>query len=232
MAGVNITALPETISEGGIVKLTATPAKLDHAVKRRVFTWKVEGGTVTPTSKEGDSAQWDTTGLVPSMYTVSVNLQEFDAHNKKLHEFDGTGAVEVTARPGVAAAAVAIPAAVSEATVKQMVREAMADFRESAVSPTFRAGAIPVTLRRASSIPTTDQILWMVIRQSTNNLSFRSYADFIDDVPVHGAPTPAPRTARPGETAIKDGAASRMALPFPGVDAYRSSRPPPRSSSW
>lgn len=225
MAGVIIKALPETISEGGIVKLTATSAhKPDTAVKRRVFTWKAEGGTVTTTSKEGDTAQWDTTGLVPSVYTVSVTLREFDAKNEKLHELEGTAEVNVTARPAVAAAAVAMPAAVSQATVRQMVREAMSDFQESVVSPTFRPGAIPVTLRRASSIPTTDQILWMVIRQSTNNLSFKSYTDFIDTYLCAEPVTPgANGSALPVvDSRIKDRiAASRLALPFPGVDAYR-----------
>ncbi|HET9451155.1 MAG TPA: hypothetical protein VFO83_09750, partial [Aggregicoccus sp.] len=87
-----------------------------------------------------------------------------------------------------------------------------------------RNGPVPVTLRRSSQVPTPDEILWMIIRRSTDALSFENYARFIDEVLCREAPrtdTFATHHPHGGHTAIEAVKHSRMRLPFPGVDAYR-----------
>jgi hypothetical protein len=44
-------------------------------------------------------------------------------------------------------------------------------------------GMLPVTLERSSSVPTEDQLLWAVIRQSTQALTFTTYRQFGDGGP-------------------------------------------------
>lgn len=86
-----------------------------------------------------------------------------------------------------------------------------------------RGGPVPVTLRRTSQPPTSDEILWMLIRRSTESLSFENYVHFIDDVICREAPRTDAHTVHPhGVGAAREVVKhSRMRLPFPGVDAYR-----------
>jgi hypothetical protein len=43
-------------------------------------------------------------------------------------------------------------------------------------------GVVPVSLQRTSTVPTSDQILWMLIRNRTDAISFPRYKQFIDSV--------------------------------------------------
>jgi hypothetical protein len=43
-------------------------------------------------------------------------------------------------------------------------------------------GVVPVSLQRTSAVPTSDQILWMLIRNRTDAISFPRYKQFIDSV--------------------------------------------------
>ncbi|WP_093606226.1 hypothetical protein [Lentzea waywayandensis] len=79
----------------------------------------------------------------------------------------------------------------------------------------FGAGDdVAVTLKRAAVAPTSDQALWVRIRNSTNAIGFDNFSNFIDAVVC-------------GETLDKETrhklrkVKRRTALPFPNVDRYR-----------
>lgn len=48
--------------------------------------------------------------------------------------------------------------------------------------PISRGDTLPVTLRRTDSLETKDQALWVVIRNSTNQVSFKEYMEFVTEV--------------------------------------------------
>ncbi len=70
-------------------------------------------------------------------------------------------------------------------------------------------GDLGVSLKRTLSQRTRDMALWVVIRHSTDEMSFRNYKDFIDGVMCCTTDLP--------QDAPKD---LRLRLPFPGVNAY------------
>jgi hypothetical protein len=72
-----------------------------------------------------------------------------------------------------------------------------------------------VTLHRAQSVETDDQIFWEIIRDRTDAISFPRYKRFVDEVMCSGNLPPAGNDIRPGFEQILE---SR--LPFPGVAAY------------
>jgi hypothetical protein len=53
----------------------------------------------------------------------------------------------------------------------------------AAVSP---EGVLPVSLQRTQAVSTPDQVLWTLIRNRTNAISFRRYREFIDRVMCRG----------------------------------------------
>ncbi|HLM45964.1 MAG TPA: hypothetical protein VK458_18990 [Myxococcaceae bacterium] len=219
MAGVNIHASPATITEGGIINLTASPEVLDAAVKRRMFTWKVGAGIIGPRVSESGFAQWNTAGLVPSSYKVAVSLQEFGEKGELLHERTGETEVTVTARLVESSA----PPTVDSTTVKQVVRETLESLRNPSsgallpTTPPPAAGTGAVTLQRTSHPPTRDQILWLLIRQSTNNLSFSRYVEFIDRVLFRSEGSDFSALPESGGPPLRT---SHLRLPYPNVDAY------------
>jgi hypothetical protein len=86
---------------------------------------------------------------------------------------------------------------------------------EFVVPPTLRGPTVPVTLHRAQSVDTDDQIFWEIIRDRTDAISFPRYKRFIDEVMCSGNLPPVGNDIRPGFEQILE---SR--LPFPGVAAY------------
>jgi hypothetical protein len=223
MAGVTIHASPAVITEGGIINLTASPEVLDAAVKRRMFTWKAGAGILSPRVSESGSAQWNTAGLVPSSYRVFVTLQEFGEKGELLHERSGESEVTVTARLGERAA----PPVMDSSTVKQVVRETLESLNgpsgQGAILPAARppaaggGGPTAVTLQRTSHPPTRDQILWLLIRQGTNNLSFPRYVEFIDRVLFRSEGSDFSALPEAGGPPLRT---SHLRLPYPNVDAY------------
>ncbi len=85
--------------------------------------------------------------------------------------------------------------------------------------PISSGDVLPVTMRRATGQPTSDEALWVVIRNSANALSFENYVNFVDTVMCGGdwsavdAKCPPPCKLPPLN--------QRRALPFPDMDAYR-----------
>ncbi|WP_437585918.1 hypothetical protein [Sorangium sp. So ce1000] len=212
MAGVHIEVSPDSISEGGIIKATASPVVLDAAVTRRVFTWDVEGGVVEPRSSESDSAQWNTAGLPASTYWMRVNLLELSHDGVKLHEHTGEARVSVTAR---------LVSAQPTETMRAVVRETLNALGGSprASSPLSPSGPLPVALQRNSPPLTRDEILWIVIRQSTESLAFTRYADYVDRVLFRSSGSD-DHSAPAGKPSALPVRSSSQRLTYPGVDPY------------
>ena len=86
---------------------------------------------------------------------------------------------------------------------------------QASAAPTLQGPTVPVTLHRAQSLETEDQIFWEIIRDRTDAISFPRYKRFIDNVMCSGNLPPRGEDTRPGYEQIFE---SR--LPFPGVAAY------------
>lgn len=76
-------------------------------------------------------------------------------------------------------------------------------------------GVVRVGLQRSMVPQTDDEVLWVLIRHSTNNLGFANYSAFMDAV-LCGESKELKAEARE-----KLATASRIQLPFPGVEPYR-----------
>ena len=86
----------------------------------------------------------------------------------------------------------------------------------------FAAGdEVAVTLRRASAPPTSDQALWVAIRNATNALGFLNYSRFIEAVMCDRPDEAFNRFERRGLGHKLRKVKRRTALPFPNVDRYR-----------
>ncbi len=94
------------------------------------------------------------------------------------------------------------------------------------------AGGQPlsVTLTRTAEAPTQDEALWVVIRETTNALSFQTYVNFVDKImccpgTLDDYCSP-PRKIAPDIIIQKPNCdlpplSQRRVLPFPNMDAYR-----------
>jgi hypothetical protein len=80
--------------------------------------------------------------------------------------------------------------------------------------PIAKGDILPVTLRRTANVPTLDLPLWVVIRKSTEGLSFDNYLRFMDIV-LCGI-------GQDGKAQDKfDQLRERRFLPYNDADAYR-----------
>lgn len=84
--------------------------------------------------------------------------------------------------------------------------------------PISSGDTLPVTLRRAQDQPTSDEALWVVIRNSASKLLFNNYKNFIDTIMCNPGSLdgnlPVPPCGFPPLS-------QRRVLPFPNMDAYR-----------
>jgi hypothetical protein len=197
---LGLEASPDEITAGGIVQLVATQSGLIGGFD---VTWRVEGPVALP---EGGLGITSITG--------------------RHHEFPSDG-------PIIRATLDTAPLAVGQWTVRIELtptdEENDTEARDGAtltasdqirVAPRpFAAGDdVSVTMRRAAVAPTTDQALWVSIRNSTNNLGFDPYIRFIDRVWHDSDPT---RSALNGFRRDLRRVERRTALPFPHVERYR-----------
>lgn len=83
---------------------------------------------------------------------------------------------------------------------------------------------VPISLQRTSVTPTPDIALWVVIRKSTNDISFRNYANFMDAVlnPAKNNGDEAAQQAGDIDLAYYKKLRQRRFLPFNDTDAYRT----------
>jgi hypothetical protein len=196
-----ITAHPSRVTAGGIVLLVAdTPCvKALYDVR-----WKVDGpvvlsgqksriallGATTVTGTPVDltnsptiRATLDTRDLHVGLWTVKLTLTRVD---------DGD---DVGDRPGC------------------KTYEFESSEVEVLARPFGAGDDVAVTLKRAAVAPTSDQALWVRIRNSTNAIGFDNFSGFVDAVVCGQLPDDTRDTLRKVRR--------RTALPFPNVDRYR-----------
>ena len=93
----------------------------------------------------------------------------------------------------------------------------LADVRKIDLTQSERQrNAVEVSLRRSVKPDTRDQALWVVIRNTTNAISFNRYKDFIDRVLCPADGTGFTAQERPEFERLRN-----KTLPFPDVEAYR-----------
>jgi hypothetical protein len=115
------------------------------------------------------------------------------------------------------------PLSVGSWRVGLMLTESVEDAEERAEPNVISGVSDPfeVTLRRATAPPTSDQALWVAIRNATNALGFLNYSRFIEavmcDRPDEAFDRFEPRGVGQKLRKVK----RRTALPFPNVDRYR-----------
>ncbi|WP_338868798.1 hypothetical protein [Myxococcus stipitatus] len=170
---------------GAQVTLTATADTPNPEVAHRVYEWSVDEGTVTPRQVQlrGTDVEASTTWTLPPMaqereLTVRVTLREYTRDTSE----DPVSIAEAKQR--VLALAGGVP------DVRQVVREAINELKPLALHD----GAndfVRVGLQRTQHPYTSDAILWMVIRKTSNELSFNNYSEFIDQR-LFDSPSPTP----------------------------------------
>jgi hypothetical protein len=174
----------DPVAVGTVVSLTACPPKSTAAAAAKTYTfaWQVKGPfhTSDPEDFPETSAQfdWDTAGLRAGVYWVTVTITDDSPPTPAAATPAAPQAVPLTGpggggSGGGATVAQATPTPVSVTHPVQL-----------ATAPTSAGpdGSLPVSLQRTAMIPTTDQVLWAIIRNRTNAISFNSYRSFIDDI--------------------------------------------------
>jgi hypothetical protein len=195
-SSLELTASPDRTTAGGIVQLVARGHNLPHPYD---VIWRVEGPVSTPDPDGGlgittITGRRDLSGDGPIRATLDTSALATGVWTVtiELHSDSEGGASTCVAS--------------DDAEVKVTARP-------------FSAGDdVSVSLRRAAVAPTTDQALWVSIRNSTRNLGFVPYADFVDLVSRDSYPA---RAALNGSRRELRRVERRTALPFPHVERYR-----------
>jgi hypothetical protein len=201
----------ETVPAGTAVWFRAVDDE-EHRGTPRVrgprFTWCVTGPfpheTVTGAGEQhaDDPAVFSlrTDGFRPGAYQVTVTRA------RRIGE-DVEDGVDEESDPGDdrADGGAAFMAAVDRSELPPLTRADTAEIRNGGggdgrpdvaeftlrvtapAGPATRDGVVPVSLQRTSTVPTSDQVLWMIIRNRTDAISFPRYKRFIDGVMCGGA---------------------------------------------
>lgn len=221
MAGADLTASQLSITEGDEVDLVASPnpapeirkRQCDAQLKERVYEFKVDGGLLDPrkplVSKATHAlARWRTQGVGAGKHTVRVTISEsyaLPSGEEESFKFDASLDITVQPRTG-------------EANVLRSPPDVTATGSNGGNRPVITESA--VTLQRTARRPTPDEILWIVIRRSTRDLSFDNYAQFLDRV-LCGEDVSLPRDTCQRGSVPPTERKSPLRLPFPGVDPFR-----------
>ncbi|NBD09385.1 hypothetical protein [Corallococcus silvisoli] len=220
MAGVTLTLSPTTVTSsasGATVELSASPVHVNPKLTHRVYRWSVEAGSVEPPVSKSSADRQELNGhatwTIPSsrragVLKAKVILEEFEGAGSTRPAFTWEAEQSLTLLPGE-----------GDRNVREVVREALNELNSFGAAG--RMPVLPVALQRTLHPLTTDVILWMVIRKTTDWLSFDQYSRFID---AHLCPPDHmtdPGTGLPGPGRPTPIRKPKLRLPFPGVDAYR-----------
>lgn len=241
MAGVSIKFSPTTITPGSTVTLTASPETVNPDITRRIYRWSVDTGIVEPVMSEvaGESIDARATWTIPrdtspGDHTVKVTLEEFGAEAaspvftwsnvQSLPVLASGGDTDVrrVVRDTLHELNASLKVGGSDMDVRQVVRNTIDEL--NSVGTAGRMPVLPVALQRTRHPLTTDIILWMVIRKTTQWLSFNEYCQFVDShlCPIeHRTSMVTGLPGGPSDKSLPHRRASKLRLPFPGVDAYR-----------
>ena len=157
------------------------------------FVWTVVGPRPQDTQQIPTSEPvlvLDTSQLLPAAYDVNARRAATDEAPDPDRPDEGTVDDEPAGPfgsvvPRETAVARGLPVA------KNAVLRAPGDYEPfvlKVVAPAASGpgGIVPVSLQRTSVAPTDDQVLWIVIRNRTNAISFRSYKIYMDRVMGEG----------------------------------------------
>jgi len=215
----------ETVPAGTAVWFRAQDADLGAAlVERYDLRWEVTGPfpseSVTRSGRQdpADPALFtmDTDGFRPGAYDVTCRrtlTTQKPGEPRQPEDAGGTGDADAPVDLLAAADRSTLARAVRAETVRAQGYDPDGDpdlavFRLRVIPPSSsinQDGVVPVSLQRTATIPTSDQILWMIIRNRTEAISFPRYKEFIDSVMCGGPP------------ALRGG---REALQFRGTGAF------------
>ncbi|TQM36849.1 hypothetical protein [Pseudonocardia cypriaca] len=208
-----ISGIPkQPVQAGAIVRLEATLTGLTgpELESANTITWNVVGPFST--DREAVEGGWqfdlDTAGRRSGAYTV------YAVRAPKGGVIEGGAGDAVPA--GTPAGASSMPVAVRTNTpeFEQRIDVAADGTRSNDFNVTVLAagsvspeGILPVSLQRTQVAGTPDQVLWTLIRNRTNAISFRRYREFIDGVMCRGLD-------------VRHPAGTGKALNFSGTQAY------------
>jgi hypothetical protein len=211
----DFTAHPDRITVGGIVLLTAT---IPQGEGTYAVEWTVTGPVhlsqqdtritlLGATTVTGDTVNLSSVGSTPIRATVDTSPLAVGPWQVRIR------LTKVEEEPQVAGGtqiAGGLPASMT----------ATADI-EVTPKPFAAGDDVAVTLKRTAVPPTSDQALWVAIRNSTNALGFDNYSRFIEAVLCDGPELSAdPREQKRIDHKLRK-VNRRTALPFPNVDRYR-----------
>jgi hypothetical protein len=207
---VNVSRQPERIAAGGIVLLMAEPQAVEGTFR---VEWRVWG----PATLSSDDTRIALLGAT-SVTAGEMTLAEGDQIRATL---DTSPLAVGSWRVGVRLTEV-VPEGGRGDGGEPEVYEGESGPIEVTPRPFAAGDDVAVTLRRAGVPATSDQALWVAIRNSTNAIGFESYNRFIEVVVCGELPANVfvrfgtKRTERSLEK-VKYG----TPLPFPNVDRYR-----------
>ena len=218
---VDVRAHPDRITAGGIVLLTARPPAVSGRFRVR---WIVEGPVRLSERDTG----------IALLGATTVNGGELDLTDGEWRqagnepdERDREDANLIRATLDTS------PLAVGSWRVRVRLTEVDRSATVEGVSdpiivqprPFASGDDVAVTMRRTAVPPTSDQALWVAIRNSTNAIGFDSYSRFIEVVVCGEWPDPSfqavDRRSLKGTQHTLRKVKRRTALPFPNVDRYR-----------
>jgi hypothetical protein len=214
---VTVTAQPTRIAAGGIVLLTAEPR--DAIQGDFTVEWMVRGPV--PLSRE------DARIALLGATTVTGGVVHFEpAQNQIRATLDTTPLAAGSWFVHVTLTEVMTDVIVEGQTRTEDDDLAVYEGESGPIDVTprpFAAGDdVAVTLRRTEVQPTSDQSLWVAIRNSTSALSFDNYSRFIEAVVCGELPdNSVARLTSGGTKHVLRKVKRRTALPFPNVERYR-----------
>ncbi len=201
--GVEVTAHPARISAGGIVLVKAEAPSLsgDFGVE-----WTVSGPVVLPkrelrvalmgaTTVEGGQVSWPDQGDAPHVLQATLDTSALTVGSWRV-------GVKLTR----------LETGGDDVERNEAFYQDESDPIEVTPRPFAAGDDVAVTMKRTAVPPTSDQALWVAIRNSTNLLGFENYSKFLDKV-MCGDSTDHKHQLNKVKR--------RTALPFPNVDRYR-----------
>lgn len=167
----------ETVQAGTVVRFRAVVDHVDDPTQldaRFRFVWHVIG----PFSNDEDVVEtgsrfdFNTKGKTPGAYTVFADKVAVQTEEPE----EEAASADKDRMPA------AIPPGSPEFTSNGGDRSSSWTTVVQAAGPVNREGIVPVSLQRTQVADTPDQVLWTLIRNRTNAISFRRYRTFIDAV--------------------------------------------------
>jgi hypothetical protein len=203
-----ITAQPDRITAGGIVLLTAEVPSCESG--DYTIDWTVEGPVRLP-DRDARIALLGAT-------TVTGELKLGGDGGEEIRATMDTGTLEVGSWRVRAILRQRDPENTNDPP--EPIELCSGDIQ--VMQRPFGAGDdVAVTLKRAAVPPTSDQPLWVAIRNSANALSFERYSRFIEALLCEDPDEPfGRREQKRAEDKLRK-VKRRTALPFPNVDRYR-----------